>query len=165
MTTYKKKKGMLPPTDKQRTKRDETEKDNPRQRTPDTWKEKRKAGEGVNGAGFEGGGRVTFYLRKRAASEEVEQPETLTGDSYTDLRRQDRGTRRERERDEGGTDTNKTGRRGGGGGGEERGQKGQEQDGIKVKDRSWQPNRGGDTGRSLRSGEWQVGKVTSRGLA
>ena len=42
-----------------------------------------------------GGGVVRFYLRKRAASEEAEQPETLTGDSYTDLRRQDRGTRRE----------------------------------------------------------------------
>lgn len=44
-----------------------------------------------------GGGRVRFYLKKRAASEEAEQPETLTGDSYTDLRRQDRGTARERE--------------------------------------------------------------------
>ena len=36
---------------------------------------------------------VRFYLRRRAASEEAQQPETLTGDSYTDLRRQDRGTR------------------------------------------------------------------------
>lgn len=35
------------------------------------------------------------YLRKQAASEEVGRPATLTGDSYTDLRRQDRGTRRE----------------------------------------------------------------------
>lgn len=35
-------------------------------------------------------GTERFYLRKRAASEEAEQPETLTGDSYTDLRRQDR---------------------------------------------------------------------------
>lgn len=35
--------------------------------------------------------RFIFYLRKRAASEEVEQLETLTGYSYTDLRRQDRG--------------------------------------------------------------------------
>lgn len=34
--------------------------------------------------------RLTFYLGKRAASEEVEQLETLTGCSYTDLRRQDR---------------------------------------------------------------------------
>lgn len=41
---------------------------------------------------MEGGFR--FYLRKRAASEEAEQPETLPGDSYTDLRRQDRGTRK-----------------------------------------------------------------------
>lgn len=39
------------------------------------------------------GGRVRFYLRKRAASEEAEQPETLTGGSYTDLRKQDRATR------------------------------------------------------------------------
>lgn len=54
-------------------------------------------------------GGVRFYLRKRAASEEAEQSETLTGDSYTDLRRQDRGTRRE---GEGGTDTNKMGRKG-----------------------------------------------------
>lgn len=31
--------------------------------------------------------RNADYLRKQAASEEVEQPATLTGDSYTDLRR------------------------------------------------------------------------------
>lgn len=40
------------------------------------------------------GGGVTFYLRKRAASEEAEQPETLTGYSYTDLRKQDRKQQR-----------------------------------------------------------------------
>lgn len=39
-------------------------------------------------------GGVTFYLRKRAASEEAEQPETLTGYSYTDLRKQDRKQQR-----------------------------------------------------------------------
>lgn len=57
---------------------------------------------------------VRFYLRKRAASEEAEQPETLTGDSYTDLRRQDRGAMRERGGDEGGTDTERKRRKGGG---------------------------------------------------
>lgn len=31
--------------------------------------------------------RCEVYLRKQAASEEVEQHVTLTGDSYTDLRR------------------------------------------------------------------------------
>ena len=39
------------------------------------------------------GERVAFYLKKRAASEEAEQPVTLTGGSYTDLRRQDRWQR------------------------------------------------------------------------
>lgn len=36
-----------------------------------------------------------FYLRKEAASEEAEKPETLSEDSYIDLRRQEimiRGT-------------------------------------------------------------------------
>jgi hypothetical protein len=35
-------------------------------------------------------GKGRFYLRKRAVSEEAEQPETLTGDSLTDLRRDGR---------------------------------------------------------------------------
>lgn len=44
--------------------------------------------EGSKGGGEKyGRRRCEIYLRKQAASEEVEQPVTLTGDSYTDLRR------------------------------------------------------------------------------
>lgn len=50
-------------------------------------------GEKENRAGFWEKSGSDFYLRKRAASEEAE---TLTGDSYTHLRRQDRSTRTER---------------------------------------------------------------------
>lgn len=47
---------------------------------------KRRSDSGLRGeSGVTGKGR--FYLRKRAVSEEAEQPETLTGDSLTDLRR------------------------------------------------------------------------------
>lgn len=56
----------------------------------------------ANGRSSEAGAGVRVYLRKPAASEEAEEPENLTGDPYTDLRRQ------------GGTDANHTG------GGEER---------------------------------------------
>jgi hypothetical protein len=47
---------------------------------------KRREG-GKGGAEKYGRRRCEVYLRKQAASEEVEQPVTLTGDSYTDLRR------------------------------------------------------------------------------
>lgn len=85
---------MLPlVTDEQRTG---TDRRTTQDRTHQTFETRDGEGEGRekgNGAGFWGRERVRFYLRKRAASEEAEQPETLTGDSYTDLRRQDRGTR------------------------------------------------------------------------
>ena len=52
------------------------------------------------------------YLRKQAASEEVGQPATLTGDSYTDLRR-DGGRMRgeEQQQQQGGNMENMTQRR------------------------------------------------------
>ena len=58
----------------------QTEKMSPR-REKKTWSDSGLRGK----SGVTGKGR--FYLRKRAVSEEAEQPETLTGDSLTDLRR------------------------------------------------------------------------------
>lgn len=78
------------------------------------------------------GARVRFYLRKRAASEEAEQPETLTGGSYTDLRRQDRATRNKEGED-----------------GRNKYQRNREVRGETC-ERKEQEEKGGDKGRSVR---------------
>lgn len=122
-------------TDEQRTERDQTR---DKKSTSDTWKRGKRTARrkgGVNGAGFEGGGTdgrteggFRFYLRKRAASEEAEQPETLTGDSYTDLRRDRTGEQ------QGGTGTKQNGQEEEQGGVKKDSQTEEEEE-VKIEDR------------------------------
>lgn len=123
-------------TDEQRTERDQTR---DKKSTSDTWKRGKRTARrkgGVNGAGFEGGGTdgrteggFRFYLRKRAASEEAEQPETLTGDSYTDLRRDRTGEQ------QGGTGTKQNGQEEEQGGVKKDSQTEEEEEEVKIEDR------------------------------